>query len=196
MPKKLKTYAEKDTKSKKRYLNLYEKVIKSGKSIDAIKRMTRKTYNKTFGLKVGSKRSLKAQHYVLNQIKRDASYVCNDYLKKENIQNSDLKASYFNTTNKVFNIEADEVIADEINVIRYEPLEQEGQYGTVIITDYKDNKDYYIKYDDEKSFKKQLDKLLKKYEITNYKMRISSLRMYKTYLTDEFNERLDSYGVS
>jgi len=191
--KKIKTYKSKKADTRKRYQNLFDKVIKSGKTIDAIKRMSKETYNETFGTNITTERSLKAQHYILDQIKRDASYVVNDYIKEEKIQNPKIKEAYFNETGRIFKTKAKKV--EDIDVIKYKKLEQEGQYGTIVVKDLKDGKEYYIKYDDEASLNKQINKLNSKYNITNYTTRFLSTRAYKTYITKEFNKNLKKHKI-
>ena len=195
--KNYKSYESKSKSSKTTYRSFHDKIIKSGKTIPVIKRMNLKQFNTTFkpyGLHLKTNDSLKAKKRLLNQIQRDINKVSTDYIEKEGIKNDNYKTFLYNEAHKLYNVKTEEI--QEVNELKFEKIEKKGQYGVIKVVDLKDEHEYFIKYNDDKSLKKRLDDLKQQYRISNYITKFLGVYMYKTFITDEFKERLKKLKVA
>lgn len=196
--KKLLSYEDKSQSSKTTYLSFHDKIIKSGKTIPIIKRMNLKQFNATF-MPLGAKRikknvNLAGKKRLLTQIQRDINKVSTDYIVKENITNDNYKTFLYNEAHRLYKTKDEEIT--KVNELEFEKIQKKGQYGVIKVVDLKDEHEYFIKYTDDKSLKKRLDDLKQQYRISNYITKFLGVYMYKTFITDEFKERLKKLKVA
>lgn len=200
-----KKYEKKEESSKSTYVNFYDILIKSGKSLSVIKHIpnTRKgvkSFNKMFGTHLIKISSLKAKKSLISQIKNDSNAVVSDYIKKEKVKDDKFKEFLFNRTYELLNIKEEETKeikkVKDINVIDFKPIIKEGQYGVSKITNLKNNQDYFIKYTSEKKLNQRIEKLKQQYKIENFVYKLLGIYMYQTYITERFKENLRSYKIT
>lgn len=176
-------------KSLARYLNLYEKILKSGKNITQIKLMTIKQYNQAFGTKIRKKSSLIAQRKrLVNQIKNNLDDIVYGYVEKEKIKSSNYKTYLYKESYDLFKIKKEPKEIDSVKGAK--KIRKKGEYGVIKIIDMKNNNEYFIKYDTELSLRNRLKSLRKEYNIKSYYSVFLGSYMRKTHITDEFKKRL------
>ena len=71
---------------------------------------------------------------------------------------------------------------------------KEGKYGLVEVIDVKNNS-YWIKYDNEKSYERQLEKIKQKYPKIK-RIKFHGFRDYREFIDQEFKELLNEVGIS
>jgi hypothetical protein len=169
----LKGKSESQIKSLKRRQNLFDKVLKSGKSIDEIKQLNRSEYNKLMGTKIGTKKeALKSQHRLLDQL--------NFHIQDVSIYHSD--------KNKI----KDKEYRAFINRRGRELVQKDGQY-TVVEVKYKDSSKW-IKYDNKKNYLKQLQELESSYG-DKYELIFYDFKTYESFIESEFRKTIKAKGV-
>lgn len=190
----IKKYEQLKKSSKTVYVNLFDKIIKSGKSISQVKRMNRKQFNKTFDKHVRKNSALNAQkRVIIQQITRHINEITTDYIEKEDIKNDDYKTFLYNQGYKLFRVKKEQI--GKVNELKFRKIKKKGQYGVVKIIDLKDEHEYFIKYDTEKRLKSRLEKLKQQYSIKNYITKLLGVYMYKTHITEEFKKGLNQLGL-
>ena len=73
-------------------------------------------------------------------------------------------------------------------------LKKEGQYGLVEVIDVKNNS-YWIKYDNEKSYERQLEKIKQKYPKIK-RIKFHGFKDYTEFIDQEFQELLNEIGFN
>lgn len=195
MPRKIVSYEAKSEASKERYYSFYSKVLKSGKSVSQIKRMNVKQFNKAFGSHVRKKSSLEAQKIrLVKQVQNNINEVVNDYIKKQQIDNNSYKAFLYNESYRLFRVKKEKI--KDIGKIEHEKIKKKGQYGVIKVIDLKNEREYYIKYTNEKNLKKRLENLQQRYEIKNFITKFLGVYQYKEYITEQFKKKLKKVNVN
>lgn len=176
-----------------RYVNFYEKIVKSGKNISQIKRMNVKQYNKTFNTHVRTKKSLEAQkNSLLKQVERDLDKITSIYLERQGITGKGLKKAYYKEAREQFNFKDEEKkqLIENLDVIKSKPISKKGKYGILKLTDLKTDEKYYFKYKNEKKLKMEVNKRIAQYKISSYVTEITGIYMYKAYITEQFKKEM------
>lgn len=176
-----------------RRVNLYEKMIKSGKSIRQVKLMNMEQYNNTFGTNITLESSLNAQRKnLMNQIRDNIDVIVAKYIEKEQLQNPAYKKFLYAESYKLFRVKEHEKKKPEFinNIDNAKEITKEGQYGLIEIVNMADDKSYYIKYNSQKQLENRLDDLKTQYKIKHYYSIFHGAYMYKTEITKEFKKSL------
>lgn len=168
----LKGKTDSEIRSLKRRQNLFDKVLKSGKSIDNIITLNRIEYNKLMGTKIGTKKSLKGQHRLLEQL--------NYHIKDVSVYHSD--------KNKI----KDKEYRAFIDKRGRELVKKEGQY-TVVEIKYK-TESRWVKYDDKASYLKQIQELEASYG-DEYELIFYDFKKYAKFVEAEFNKIIRAKGI-
>lgn len=169
----LKEKTDSQIKSLKRRENLFDKVLKSGKTIDEIKALNRVEYNKLLGTKIGtSKKSLQGQHRLLDQLNYHIKDVVVYHTDKNKIKDKEYK--------------------NFINRRGRELVQKEGQYSTVEVK-YKTSSKW-IKYSDKASYLKQLQQLEADYD-DDYELVFHDFKKYSKFIEANFKEIIKQKGI-
>ena len=169
----LKGKSKNEISSIKRRENLLDKVVKSGKSIEEIKQLDYKEYNKLLGTNISRKKdSLKAQHRLLDQLNYHIDDVTNYHVQKNKITSESYKEFLHTESRKL--------------------VRKEGQYTIVEVKYPTESK--WIKYDTKKSLERQLAKLTESYG-SNYKLLFYKFKNYQSFIDKEFQDLIQKKGI-
>lgn len=168
----LKGKTKEEIKSLKRREHFATKMIDKGLTSDDVKRMDIKTFNKTFGTKKKKKSSLLSEFRIIDQINLHIKDVSNYHIQKHQITNDN------------------KIIFEQQELRRL--VQQEGQYSIVELR-YKDESKY-IKFENERSLREQLDKLKDDYG-KEFQVLFYDFKTYAEFINRQFNKIVKSKGV-
>jgi hypothetical protein len=164
---------ESDLRSLKRRQNLFDKVLKSGKTISELQSLSRIEYNKIMGTKAKNKKSLAGQHRLLNQLNYHVKDVADYHIKKNKIVNKSYK-SFVNEEGRKL-------------------VKLEGDY-TILEVRYSSDNSKWIKYADKSSLTEQLKKLEASYG-KNYELIYYDFKKYAGFLESQFDKMISQKGI-
>jgi len=165
----------------KRRENLFDKILKSGKSINEVKSLSLKDYNELMGTNVGARCkteakkqvSLKAQHRLLDQLNTNVKQVANYHIEKSKI--------------------VDKPYREFIHKRSRELLAKEGQYNIVEVS-FKDGSVKWIKYDNDKAFQYQLGKIKEAYG-SAFELIFHDYKKYASFIDKTFKALVKAKGI-
>lgn len=141
------------------------------------------------------KDSLDGQKYLLKQIPTHKKEVLNYHITKNKISDKD----YIDFLDKkVDKLRQKTEYSDQLDKIKkYEPdyqiqyPDKDGEYGIVLVKDFTEKQDYWIKYKDKKELKRRLDKLDKdSIPNHNYWIIFKGFGVYREFVDTEFDDML------
>ena len=163
----------------KRRENLFDKILKSGKSINELKSLSIKEWNNVIRDKKGNKSkiktlaSLKGKHRLLDQLNQNVKQISNYHIEKHRI--------------------LDKPYREFIHKRSRELLAKEGQYNIVEVS-FKDGSVKWIKYDNDKAFQYQLNKIKEAYG-SNFELIFHDYKKYATFIDKVFKSIVKAKGI-
>jgi hypothetical protein len=162
-----------DLRSLKRRQNLFDKVLKSGKSISEIQQLNLKEYNNLMGTKGKKKGYLAGQHRLLNQLNYHVKDITDFHIKKQKIVNDNYK--------KFVNEEGRRLV------------QLEGEY-TILEVKYSEDNSKWIKYENKASLTEQLKKVEDAYG-KDYELIYYDFKKYAGFLEQQFDKMIKQKGI-
>jgi len=165
--------SQSEIKSLKRRQSLYQNVLNTNLSITELQALDLKEYNTVMRKDIKTIESLNGQKRLLNQLNIHIKDIEKYHFEKNDIENKAIKEA---------------IVLEGRRLVQ-----KEGQYTTVEVA-YNDGTSKWIKFANQKDYKRQLDKVRERYG-TNYTLIFHRFNKYAVFFDKQFAEQIESLGI-